>query len=107
MTPELKQKWIADLRTAQQAHSRLHNGQGGYCCLGRLCSVLGAEFVYNEPHNTWVPRLDGVTLADGEGLSVEAMGMAGLTYAQQTRLIEINDHNHGFEPVIAWIEENL
>lgn len=45
MQEELAKKWIQDLRTtdAVQSQGRLYDGEG-YCCLGRLCIVLGKKF---------------------------------------------------------------
>lgn len=45
MKKELAEAWVKDLRTttAPQAQGKLFDG-AGYCCLGRLCKVMGAEF---------------------------------------------------------------
>lgn len=45
MKKELAQAWSADLRStkAPQTGGCLYDGEG-YCCLGRLCLLMGAEF---------------------------------------------------------------
>lgn len=47
MKPEVKEKWIAALRSGEyrQARGVLNDGQGGYCCLGVLCEVAKQEGV--------------------------------------------------------------
>lgn len=42
MTPELKAKWIAALRSGEypQGRKRLKSSDG-YCCLGVLCAITG------------------------------------------------------------------
>jgi hypothetical protein len=51
MTPELKSKWLAALRSGkyEQGHGAL-NSNGKMCCLGVLCDVAGYE---------WLPSGDG------------------------------------------------
>lgn len=46
MDTKLKKKWIKALRSGkyQQTSGSLYDGEG-YCCLGRLCVVLGKKFV--------------------------------------------------------------
>lgn len=50
LDPEVKAKWLAALRSGEyrQATGRLHKlptetTEGGYCCLGVLCNIMGAE----------------------------------------------------------------
>ena len=46
MSPELKQKWIAALRSGEyiQGKETLYNARADtYCCLGVLCRVAGIE----------------------------------------------------------------
>lgn len=44
MKKDIADKWVADLRAKPpQTRNVLFDG-GGYCCLGRLCLVMGATF---------------------------------------------------------------
>lgn len=60
MNPEIKAKWIEALRSGKykQGRGRLQR-DGGFCCLGVLCDILGAKwevrgrdgwFANGEPH---------------------------------------------------------
>lgn len=108
MNPELKAKWIADLKTHTQATGVLHDAKtGGYCCLGVACLTLGAAF--GGPGDIWgkTPRLGDLAINDGEGLSKYGVELLGITELEQDQLIHINDTSDSFEPVIGWIEANL
>lgn len=88
MDPELKQKWIAALKSGEykQGKARLHDKNAGtYCCLG----VLNEVAAYGYPG-----------------------GNAGLGYELparvQSQLIHMNDSKgYSFEGIANWIEENL
>lgn len=44
MDKQLAEKWVADLRTnPPKTIGWLYSMDGGYCCLGRLCKVLGLK----------------------------------------------------------------
>jgi len=113
MTPELKARWVADLRDPnnKQGHNVLRKIDGpddkpeySYCCLGRLCIVAGAHFnEYSEEVDTDDgldyrdydnrPVRNGVNLADGdeENLSPAFMREIDLKPAQADTLIAMND----------------
>lgn len=88
MDPELKQKWIAALKSGEykQGKSCLHDvEQDTYCCLGVLNEVAGYGY-----HST-----DGI-------LGTE------LDQRVQIQLIHMNDFlDYSFEGIANWIEENL
>lgn len=109
MTPELKAKWIADLKTHAKAVGVLrdHDDRGlSYCCLGVACLTLGASFAERGTFNA--PRLpDGTAINDGEGLSALGLTMLGISEKAHDELIRLNDESDTFEPVIAYIEANL
>ena len=115
MTPELKEKWIDDLRTA--AHTRdklvkLTPDGFGFCCLGRLAVLLGGKV---EPVRDALGAVnivrDGEVMCDTRyygTINSAVREEAGLTEQHQIELTLANDRSlRGFEPVIAWIEENL
>lgn len=88
MDPELKQKWIAALKSGEykQGKACLHNEeQGTYCCLG----VLNKVAAYGYP-------------GDNAGLGDE------LDARVQNQLMHMNDSKgYSFEGIANWIEENL
>ena len=110
MNPELKAKWITDLKTHPKIQEALHDetsNRNGYCCLGVACITLGGAFEYDEEHDSYTARRAGRALNDGEGLNAHGLTLLGISRSQQTELINLNDSEDTFEPVIAWIEANL
>jgi hypothetical protein len=70
MKREIAEAWIADLRTnPPQATGQLYDGEG-YCCLGRLCLVVGATFEkgIDEDGDSYglFPVLNGTMLSEHE-----------------------------------------
>lgn len=68
MTPELKTRWLAALRSGEysQVRGTLKN-RDGYCCLGVLCEIAGnnlEEFITIESNK--------ITLTDHEADAEEA-----------------------------------
>lgn len=115
MNPELKAKWIADLKTHKQVTGQLcgwrdiddgADAERGYCCLGVACLTLAGVFEYESGYDL-IPRLNGRALNDGEGLNRYALDLLGINEKTQSILIVINDQSDTFEPVIAYIEANL
>ena len=53
MNQDIKAKRVHDLRTTQagQCEGKLNDGKGGYCCLGRLCEVMGKG--WGSMHDTY------------------------------------------------------
>lgn len=95
MTQELKDKWIAALRSGEfkQGRGRLCVAEGGvctHCCLGVL-NVVGALGVPEE----------------GYSLSLVS-DIIGLSVTDQDTLIGLNDEARwGFPKIADWIEENV
>jgi hypothetical protein len=100
MNPDLKAKWLADLRTPGLLI--------GHCCLGRLCIVMGlksegsrnVEDVTNEILQ--VTKLSSFDGTDGY-LSEGIMFTAGLTRSQMQTLAHMNDRGRPFcgPPLVA------
>lgn len=112
MSPELKAKWLADLRSGKYPKTtQFLKRAGGYCCLGVLLESAGVGFtnrydlgpVHPVPHG--LP--DGETAHDGSELSEGARDLFGITRAQHDRLIDINDNTDTFDKVIDYIEDTL
>jgi hypothetical protein len=128
MDAELKAKWVAALRSGEyeQARGMLHDEQhGGYCCLGVLCKVVGAEWgpfqkekecddgVYLAQLDH-VPVKDGELLGDTDGEELEPAACKKFGIPDQTIFIGMNDGHeirgikqHSFAEIADYIEKNL
>jgi len=111
LDPEIKAKWLTDLRSGEyrQAQCHLHK-DGGYCCLGVLCLSAGATFDDDGTYFENIPILDGENIADGENpeLSSAFMRRIGLRYHEQKWLVSMNDEkNEPFAAIADYIEKNL
>ena len=125
MTPELKAKWCANLRSGNfsQAREKLATCDGGMCCLGvGLVTALNLSDrmeVYEE-HDVG----DGypINLTDGDELSTAGLKVLGIDDKAQTTLIRMNDGDRRwdydvgkyvliehctFAQIADWIEKNL
>jgi hypothetical protein len=118
MNPEIKQKWVAALRSGdyEQGKRRLYE-DGLYCYLGVLCDVYRKETGDGEfrpgLHNSWsfVARhdIDGATLpyavSDWAVISFQGddVEIAGYT----TTLTEHNDSGRTFAEIADAIEAQL
>ena len=126
MTPELKSKWLAALRSGkyQQGHETLHPTFDRFCCLGVLCDVAGYEWrpVYDES-GTEIQRYN---CAAGEDYIeyVNELNDLGLPADIQKICYNMNDGTlHGekeileriggeervysFAEIADWLEKNL
>lgn len=108
MTKELKDAWVAALRSGEyrQARGALTTrifddeaddgayGTYGYCCLGVLMEIACPDSKYLWEYSA--------TIADTE------RGRVGLKLDDHEHCIKMNDIEHKTFPQIAdWIEENL
>ena len=68
MTPELKAKWVAALRSGEYTQGRysLITEDGGYCCLGVLCMVLGKPELLTANYE-YLRKASGLTNSETEG----------------------------------------
>lgn len=123
MEAELKQRWVAALRSGEYAQTdgRL-NGDGRFCCLGVLCKVMGAEFEDAEGFDSEgldysyenVPVLNGEVLSAGDDqeLSLATLKTVGIEPDVQGTLVMMNDGTpltpaKTFPEIADYIEKNL
>lgn len=107
MDEQLKAKWIEALRSEQfkQETGHLHDPKtGGYCCLGVLCKVMGAEFgpavEHDKSDDEWrshdfVPHVGDRVLGQDEELKPSLCEELGIP--DQFELIKMND-GYGEDP---------
>jgi hypothetical protein len=147
MDPVIKKSWINNLRSGRYLQGtgflRCSNGDDVFCCLGVLQDQVAPEEWMNPDdagigENTWaVPHpldLDPYGSQDNEGeLSPTLLALVGITNAQQTTLMGLNDGKRwssvhssegrtqstlnpeycakhepqDFNAIADWIEENL
>jgi len=128
MDAQLKAKWVEALRSGDygQASGQLHDAQnGGFCCLGVLCKVMGAEFgpVVEDREeegvtsHEYVPHIRGRVLGVDEELKASTCRELGIP--NQFELIKMNDgfgedpeglgyvRQHSFSEIADYIEKNL
>lgn len=91
MDVKIKKQWIKALRSGKykQTRGRL-KGDGGFCCLGVLCDVLGEHMNYE------VAKDHGVTLDEIE-----------ILYGMNDGTLHHHHRKHSFPEIADWIEENL
>jgi hypothetical protein len=102
LTPELKAKWTAALRSGEyvQGIKRLFNKvDNTYCCLGVLCRVAGYD-PYQE------------TVCENETLTSFMLKQAGLTTDDESTLVSMNDGGankpqFSFLQIANWIDANV
>jgi hypothetical protein len=110
MKKEIADKWVADLRTnPPQCKRFLYDGKG-YCCLGRLCLILGAKFKKDE-NNFFYPVLpNDEDMASPAIISKHLMAAAGMKTNNgtllKTSLTELNDNGNTFFQIADVIEKN-
>lgn len=106
MDPALKAKWVEALDSGKypQAVGLLRSANGrGFCCLGVLCDVMGAEW---EREGAF---LDGDRLDEEDEflLTKETLRRVGLDQKTQARLAAMNDEETPFTVIARHIEANL
>ena len=125
MKADIKQKWVAALRSGkyEQTEGVLRNNEG-YCCLGVLCDLYAKEtgmewFTNNDDftmhgNDTMLPHEVRVWahLADEFGGYVEVEtdegGAANPSYLANPSLTELNDKwQYDFKQIADVIEEQL
>lgn len=119
MKADIKEKWLEALRSDKFVqgtgalkyvsgldYERMpaEGAQCRHCCLGVLCEVIEAPFVQSlEDAEARYYRVDGST----SSLSSELQYEVGMTYPQQSHLINMNDRGETFAEIADWIERNL
>jgi hypothetical protein len=105
MNAELKQKWLAALRSGEykQCRTSLRKQDNSFCCLGVLYDVSGTS---------WEPRQDfgDYISSDGEVvfLSEEMLAATGISQDEQNILWRMNDRDRAsFSEIADYIEQHL
>ena len=111
LDPNFKAKWVNALRSGEykQANAYLRrqrlSGDFGFCCLGVLCDVSGAQWNGDGEHGTLdsfdVKRVDEAFLSDW------MLKRVGLSDEEQKELAKRNDKGESFEMIADYIEANL
>jgi len=115
MNKELKEKWLAALRSGkyQQGYTYL-SAHGKYCCLGVLCDIAGLEKTAETSFSTlFLLKLPGEPATYmRHSFPEKAIEFFGLNKAQHNDLIAMNDGHaetgqHSFREIADWIEHNI
>lgn len=109
MNKQLKEKWIAALRSGEyeQGRNYLRTGTGKYCCLGVLCNLIDPTKWDRDVNNS----LES-TPYDYDGSigypSPKTIKVSGLDDGYCDILTGMNDVSKlSFNQIADWIEENL
>jgi len=126
MDADLKAKWVKALRSGEydQARDVLHDREnGGFCCLGVLCKVMGAEFgpgseefeddeygPFTREYD-YVPVLKGRVLSNREDDKLSPSFCKEIGIPDQSILISMNDGRgepaKSFAEIADYIDANL
>ena len=89
MTPELKARWIAALRSGEytQGRNALKTPEGHYCCLGVLCRVLERPDLIGQSYER-LREASGLTTSETDGC-VELNDVAQRSFNQIADYIEV------------------
>ena len=100
----LKERWLNRLEDPATKKGTGHlEYNGGLCCLGVLCEVLGLEKKTFEK----VSRYSFKGIRFSSNLSLDLLFDLKITLEQQEVLIQLNDDNKTFDKVIDYIEREL
>lgn len=93
---DLKAKWVAALRSGEyrQAKNALKTADG-YCCLGVLCDIQGADF------DAIFEKFGSLSLSENPE---QYLGMLGF---HSSKLSQMNDGGKSFLEIAQYIEEHL
>lgn len=107
MDATLKSKWVAALRSGnyKQAQGVLYRPSEGYCCLGLLCEVAGAQ--YEKHRSDWWPVIDGERADRGNGDEYLSESRFAIEAEVQERLAKMNDDGRSFDEIADYIEKHL
>lgn len=116
MNPEVKAKWLEDLRSGEfrQGRSHLKDGFGNMCCLGVLAHQFNPEWV-GDGSGRLVPVVNGENLSDG-GIEINQLSgklnstflaSVGISDAMASLLMSENDNGGSFSYIADIIEEKL
>lgn len=99
ITTDLKHAWIKALRSGEYTQDNGYlKTKNGYCCLGVLCAIQGADF------NNF-PTLDTISMVDRNGKDWSNDIYGGEKDLLFLNLGRLNDLNHTFERIADVIEQ--
>ncbi len=112
MNTELKQKWLAALRSGdyKQTKSCLHN-KDGYCCLGVLCDISGiGHWDQNKEVHGEIPYVASngkrwFSIAPTE--VKQAVAADSVDSAVWAGVIDMNDEGKTFAEIADYLEKVL
>lgn len=109
MNPELKAKWIADLRANPDLQGRMYlrSTDGKFCCIGRLCEVMGVEFDHGRKGYVFTSGEEGFAFVRNSQIPTPLIERFDLSEKEQDILVGKNDASLTFAEIADWIEENL
>jgi hypothetical protein len=110
MNPEIKAKWIADLRANPDLQGRTYlrrTRDGKFCCMGRLCEIMGIEFNHDIEGYIFYSVIENSPFSRNGQIPITVLGRFFLTEKDQDTLIGMNDRGKTFAEIADWIEENL
>jgi len=124
MTPKLKDKWTAALRSGKypQGFGQLSFKDGSeeqfvYCCLGVLHEVAGGKWITNGPRSNG-EIAQAIEYENEYGLDLPSnredilpkilLDEYGLTEKDQDKLVQLNDIERlDFKQIADWIDEHI
>lgn len=111
MHKNVKEKWIAALRSGKYKQGRNNlNNNGAYCCLGVLCEVYLENCDEPKIEKRTEIGYDNLVFYGGwsAGLPDEVHVWSGLSNLSPSQLIYLNDKaNKSFAEIADYIEEKL
>lgn len=107
MKPEIKERWVAALRSGEyeQATGGLRT-KDKFCAGGVLCDVVGVE--WEKPHETlnwYMAIFNGEQ--DGGAIPPTLLRYLDLTYEAMRSIERLNDKETPFAEIADYIEANL
>lgn len=111
---DVKEKWVTALRGPNYKQTRgiLKSEDGGYCCVGVLCDLVGVEFEWDPFEDRFKTPQGASGLPWAEDLPQEIANVLLQPWGEKDELGEhltrLNDVCHmTFSQIADWIEENL
>ena len=105
MTQEQFDEWIAALEDpkVKKGKFRLKNKEGGLCCLGVLAEINNVPCREIDETRMYMFKSDN-TLREASSIPPE--GWMGMDWIAQDAVMDLNDNNDTFKPVIEYLKEN-
>jgi hypothetical protein len=105
MDAEIKAKWLGALRSGKYRQTRnAVRDEQGFCCLGVLCDVAGAEWKSNDSGFYVAYRDDSSVTGTPETLDDEI----GLLAEHREAVMSLNDlDGKSFSEIADYIEANI